>query len=279
MHYLLKIASILLFFPLGINSVLAQTKAELKNQIEDIIAKYDATVGVAVHSNDFTDSLIINGEKHYPLQSVYKVHLGIVVLDQIDKGKLKLDQVIDITKQHVNTDIYSPIRDKYPNGTSMSIGKIIKYSIAQSDNVACDVLFELLGGPDFVQQYFINHNYENLSIKWTEEIQQHNWDLQFENWTTVSSVNRILFDYYQNTDKLLSDESHLFLWNTMRETQTGQNQLKANLPKGTVIAHKTGFSGQHKETGEIAAMNNVGVITLPNGEVFYISVFVTESQE
>jgi len=273
------ISTVLLSLIFSVNSVMAQTKTELEKQIFDIIAKYNATVGVAIHNTDFTDSLIINGQKKYPLQSVYKVHLGIAILDQVDKGKLKLDQAITITKQQVNTDIYSPIKDKYPNGTTMNMSEILKYSIAQSDNVACDVLFELLGGPDFVQQYFTAHDYHDLSIKWTEEIQQHNWDIQFENWTTVSSVNKILFDFYHNDKKLLSEKSNQFLWNTMRETKTGQNQLKANLPKGTIVAHKTGSSGSHKETGEIAAMNDVGVVSLPDGEVYFISVFVTQSKE
>ncbi|MCV6021025.1 hypothetical protein OFO93_31440, partial [Escherichia coli] len=42
-------------------------------------------------------------------------------------------------------------------------------------------------------------------------------------------------------------------------------------------AHKTGTSGINN--GIAAATNDVGVITLPNGQLIFISVFVAESKE
>ncbi len=51
------------------------------------------------------------------------------------------------------------------------------------------------------------------------------------------------------------------------------------MPEGTVVAHKTGWSGTNKETGITAAVNNIGIVFLPNGEYFIISVFVSESKE
>ncbi len=65
----------------------------------------------------------------------------------------------------------------------------------------------------------------------------------------------------------------------MKETKTGNNRLRGQLPEGTTVAHKTGWSGKHKETGITAAVNNIGLIFLPNGEYFTISVFITESLE
>ena len=51
------------------------------------------------------------------------------------------------------------------------------------------------------------------------------------------------------------------------------------MPEGTIVAHKTGWSGTNKETGITAAVNNIGIVFLPNGEYFIISVFVRESEE
>ena len=65
----------------------------------------------------------------------------------------------------------------------------------------------------------------------------------------------------------------------MKGTKTGKNRLRGQLPQGTVVAHKTGWSGRHKETGITAAVNNVGIVFLPNGKYFTISVFVTDSKE
>lgn len=257
----------------------AQKKEQLKIAIDSILAKYQAKVGIAIHNHDYTDSLTVNGDFHFPFQSVYKFHLGIVILDQVDKGKLSLDQPIKISKEAVTTEMYSPIKDKYPNGVTLPLREVLEYTIAASDNVGCDVLFELLGGPEYVQKYFEDKGYSNLSIKLIEAVQQKEWNRQFENWTTVGSSNQILYDYYTNSKKLLSASSHQFLWDTMRGTTTGPDRLKGDLPKGTVVAHKTGYSGRNRTTGIIAALNDVGVVSLPNGEVYYISVFVTDSEE
>jgi len=51
------------------------------------------------------------------------------------------------------------------------------------------------------------------------------------------------------------------------------------LPRGTTVAHKTNWSGTNKETGITAAVNNIGIVFLANGEYFIISVFVSESKE
>lgn len=257
----------------------AQNKEQLKTDIENILAKYKAKVGVAIHNHDYTDSLIVNGDYHFPFQSVYKYHLGIAILDQVDKGVLALDQPVKISKEAVTTEMYSPIKDKYPNGVTLTLREVLVYTIAASDNVGCDVLFELIGGPEHVQKYFEDKGYSNLSIKLIEAVQQKEWNRQFENWTTVGSSNQILYDYYTNSKKLLSASSHQFLWDTMRGTTTGPDRLKGDLPKGTVVAHKTGYSGRNRTTGVIAAVNDIGVVSLPDGKVYYISVFVTDSEE
>lgn len=258
---------------------IAQNKEQLKTDIENILAKYKAKVGVAIHNHDYTDSLIVSGDYHFPFQSVYKYHLGIAILDQVDKGVLALDQPVKISKEAVTTEMYSPIKDKYPNGVILTLREVLVYTIAASDNVGCDVLFELIGGPEHVQKYFEDKGYSNLSIKLIEAVQQKEWNRQFENWTTVGSSNQILYDYYTNSKKLLSASSHQFLWDTMRGTTTGPDRLKGDLPKGTVVAHKTGYSGRNRTTGVIAAVNDIGVVSLPDGKVYYISVFVTDSEE
>ena len=47
------------------------------------------------------------------------------------------------------------------------------------------------------------------------------------------------------------------------------------LPDGTVVAHKTGTS--QTVNGVTAATNDVGLVTLPNGQHLAIAVFVSDS--
>ena len=64
----------------------------------------------------------------------------------------------------------------------------------------------------------------------------------------------------------------------MKETETGKNRLKGQLPKETVVAHKTGSPGANQE-GLTAAVNDFGIVSLPDGRYYYISIFVTNSKE
>lgn len=256
-----------------------QSIDSLRQHIKQIAASTNTVVGVSIVGNNGKDTIAVNAERHFPMQSVFKFHIALTMLSEIDKGNFSLDQKIKIQKKDLVPEIYSPIREKYPKGTTLTIAEILKYMVSQSDNIGCDVLLRLLGGPQFVENYFLNNKFKDISIKINEEVMQNNWDLQFQNWTTPKAANQVLASFYSNSQKLLSQESHDFIWKIMRETSTGLDQLKGKLPEGTVVAHKTGWSGRNKTTGITAAVNDVGVVFLPTGQHFFISVFITDSKD
>ena len=256
----------------------AQTTDALRKKIQQIASSKNAIVGVAIMGNNGRDTISLNAERHYPMQSVFKFHIALAVLSQIDEGKFWLDQKIAIQKKDLLPNLYSPIRDDYPNGASLPISKILAYTVSSSDNVGCEVLLRLIGGPKVVDDYFIKNNIKDVSIKFNEEEQQANWDLQIQNWTTPIAANKTLATFYYNRQKLLSKKNYDFIWKLMKKTETGESRLRGQLPKGTIVAHKTGSSGTNKE-GLTAAVNDIGIIFLPNGQYFFISVFVTNSKE
>jgi beta-lactamase class A len=268
----------MLLFLATSSKIFAQTTDLLKEQIQRIVSTKNALVGVSISGNNGKDTISLNGDRHYPMQSVFKFHIALVVLSQIDEGKLSLDQKIEILKKDLLPNLYSPLRDDYPNGTMLPISKILEYTVSQSDNVGCDVLLRLLGGTQTVEDYFVKNNFQDIKIKINEEVMQNNWDLQYQNWTTPITSNKILQAYYYNNPKLLSQNSYDFIWKIMRETSTGKNRIKGELPQAAIVAHKTGLSKTNKE-GLTAATNDIGIVFLPNGEHFFISVFVTNSKE
>lgn len=261
------------------NQTPAQSKDELQQKIQQIVASKKAVVGVSIVGNNGKDKISINGEKRFPMQSVFKFHIGLAMLSEIDKGKFSLEQKVEITTRDVSLDLYSPIKEKYPNGTTLTIAELLEYTVSASDNVGCEVLLRMLGGPKSVETYFVKNKFKDVSIKINEEVMQANWDPQFKNWTTPKAASKVLESFYFNKKKLLSQKSYAFLWKVMRETETGQNRLKGQLPVGTIVAHKTGSSGVNKATGITAAVNDIGIVFLPNGKHFLISVFVTDSKE
>jgi len=252
----------------------------LRNKLEQIVSDKNAVVGVSIIGNNGKDTLSLHGDRRFPMQSVFKFHIALAVLSEIDKGKLSLDQKIEIGKDELlPEDFWSPLRDENPNGGSFTIERLIQYSVSHSDNTACDVLIRLIGTPKTVEEYIKKSGIDDIQITFNEEEMQAKWENMFQNWTTPKAASETLKLFYENRSNLLSKGSYDFFWKTNKETTTGANRIKGQLPNKTIVAHKTGWSGTNKETGITAAVNNLGIVFLPNGDYFIISVFVSESKE
>jgi len=243
----------------------------LRQKIQQIAASTDGTLGIGIKELGGKDTLTFNGKGHFAMQSVYKFHLGLAVLNQVDKGKLKLDQKIFVKKTDLLPNLWSPLREKYPNGeVEVSLREILQYTVSQSDNSGCDILFGLMGGPKVVDKYIKSIGIKDVAIHTTEEEMQSDYNVQFRNWSTPWSAVLLLEKFYQK--KHLSTNSHDFMWKTMTETTTGPNKIKGLLPSGTIVAHKTGYSGTYG-TGVIVATNDIGIVQLPNGKHFTVAIF------
>ncbi len=278
MKRLFLLTSILFLF---LTNCKAQYNSQLlRNKIEHIISDKNAVVGVSIIGNNGKDTLSLHGDRRFPMQSVFKFHIALAVLSEIDKGNLSLNQKIKIGKDELLPEAFwSPLRDENPNGGSFTIEKLIQYSVSHSDNTACDVLIRLIGTPKTVEKYIKKSGIDDIQITFNEEDMQAKWENMFQNWTTPKAASETLKLFFENKNSLLSKSSYDFFWKTNRETTTGKNRIRGLLPTETIVAHKTGWSGTNKKTGITAAVNNIGIVFMPNDKYFIISVFVSESKE
>ncbi|HEX2933867.1 MAG TPA: class A beta-lactamase, subclass A2 [Bacteroidales bacterium] len=255
--------------------IFAQKNA-LRQKITNIIAQQHADVGVAIWGLESNDTLSINGNRHYPMQSVFKFHIAMAVLNKVDNGQLSLSQPLHITKSDLLPNTWSPLRDTYPNGNvNIPLSEILDYTASQSDNNGCDILLRLIGGPKTLQHYIDSLGIPDFSIKAGEEEMSKDWNVQFSNWTTPLSAAQALRKFYER--KMLTENSTAFLWKLMANTPTGAKRIKGGLPKDAVVAHKTGTSGSN-EQGISAAVNDIGIVVLPDSSHFAICVFVSNSK-
>jgi beta-lactamase class A len=260
-----------------ISSVVFSQKSVLEQKINSIIKDKKATVGIGILGFENGFSYYKNGDKKLPMQSVFKFHIAAAVLDYVDKGKLSLDQKILLDKSNLLENTWSPLRDKYPDGNvEVPLSEIIEFTVAKSDNNGCDILLKLLGGTNTVQKFMDSKGVKGFQIKYNEEAMHKDWDVQYENYSTMKSTVDILKKFYDG--KLLSKKSTDYLMKVMLSTSTGLNKLIEQLPKNTPIARKTGASGKNN-AGLTGAENEIAIVTLPNGKHYAISVFVSNSME
>lgn len=216
----------------------------------------------------------LNAQDHFPLQSVYKLPISMAVMKQVDAGKIKLEQTVPVTKSDfVGAGQHSPIRDRNPSGTQLTVSELIRFTISESDGTASDVLMKLVGGSQVVQAYLTDLGIADWKIVDTESALGRDHSLQFRNWATPDAAVTLLRALHDKRG--LSESSQALLLKYMIESTPGAKRLKGLLPAGTIVAHKTGTSGTEK--GITAATNDIGIITLPNGKHLAIAVFVSES--
>lgn len=249
----------------------------LKEHIKVIIKDKKATVGVAIILNG-KDTLTINDTDQYPMMSVYKFHQALAVCNYLKQNNLPLTTMLHLDKKFFKPDTYSPLRDKYPQGNiDLSLGELLTYTLQLSDNIACDILFDYIGGVKVVDEYIHTLGIKDVSINATEDQMHQNVEDCYENWSTPLAAAHLLEIF--TTDKVLRNEYTDFIKRTMIECQTGRDRLPAPLlENGIIIGHKTGTSDKNSR-GEYIGINDIGFVTLPDGRRYTIAVFVKNSQE
>lgn len=252
-------------------------KDSFRQKINKIIRSVDGAVGVAVMHSDKMDTLTVNGHSRFPMQSVYKFPLGLAVLHKVDKGEFSLQQKIHIGKDELHPNTWSPLAKKYPQGNvDVALEEILQYTVSESDNNGCDILFRMIGGPAKVQEYIRQLGINDMSILNTEEEMSKGWDIQFDNWSTPVAMMRLLEMFHKKN--ILTSSSGEIMQKWLVGTPTGPRRIKGLLPAEIIVAHKTGTGGQN-DPGVIPALNDVGVVTLPDGTHFIIAVFISNSVE
>ena len=241
------------------------------------MSKTNAKFGVAWKHLENGDTGMVNGNDRFPMQSVYKFPLAMAVLNQVDQGKLSLGQMIRVTPQDYSANTWSPMMTKYPDAhMALPLSEILMCTVTHSDNVACDILFRIMGGPKKVEKYIRKLGISDMAIRYTEEEMHEKWEVQFKNWCEPHAMLRLLEIFHEG--KALSAESNSLLRKMMEETTTGAKRIKGRLPSEVVVAHRTGFSGRDA-SGKIAAVNDVGIIRFPDGSHLLLAVYITDSAD
>ncbi|WP_332027625.1 class A beta-lactamase, subclass A2 [Kaistella sp.] len=249
----------------------------LKKEILQITKGKNATVAVSVLDFENNKSVHIKGNAKLPMLSVFKFHIALAVLNEVDQGKLSLDKNIFIKKSDLLENTWSPIRERFPEGNiEIPLRELIKYTVAESDNNGCDILLRLIGGTETVQKFINSKGIRNFTIKVNEEQMHKGFEFMYLNVTTTNSANQLLQDFFNK--KIVSKTSTDFLMTTLLETSTGRNKIVAQLPENIPVAHKTGSSGKD-DKGLTIAENDIGIVTLPDGRHYAISIFVSDSME
>jgi beta-lactamase class A len=261
-------------------------------------------MGVAAIHIESGHRITLKSSERFPMASTYKLPIAIHLLTLVDEGKEQLERLIKIEPKDIRPGGV-PLTDEFKLGESaVSLGDLLEMMLTASDNTASDLILRLAGGPQAVTARMRSLGIEDLSID--RSTIEHVFDLfglplpPESDWgpgryvsvltsvpadeqrtaakqyardprdtSTPEAMASLLVHVYRKN--LLQPETAKLLLGIMHRCQTGDARLKGLLPAGTEVAHKTGTA--------LGIINDVGVITLPNGAGHIaIAVFIKGSE-
>ena len=233
-------------------------------------------VGVSVMLLETGETASLNPGERYPMQSVYKLPIGMAVLQRIDLKQLTLDQRVTVRpSDFVSPGQYSPIRDRFPKGTDLTVSELLELTLSQSDGTGSDVLLRLAGGPDGVMAFLQSIGVSEVQVVTTEKAMGlGDNSVQYRNWATPRGMLGLLVAVHRGSGLTPESQAHLLQW--MTQVTRGEGRIKGKLPAGTIAARRTGSSGTIG--GVTAATNDTGIVTLPDGRHMAVVVFVSDSR-
>ena len=233
---------------------------ELERRLKIIADGAQGTVGLSVIHIESGKTVSINGNSQLPLYSVYKLPLAITVLKDVEEKRLRLDQKIHLTPAELVQG--TPGNNAlWRKPVDYTLEQLLEFSISRSDNTSSDKLVELVGGPLKVTERMRSLGFQNLDIHISsgEFVKTR----QNPNTGSADDLANLLVQLHQG--KILQAAQVNLLLGFMQRATTGMHRLRGDLPRGTLVADKTG-SGEADAVTQVAKVtNDVGIITLPSG--------------
>lgn len=245
--------------------------SSLDERIDSLLSGKRMTVGVSAVCGSF--SYVRNARVRFPLMSVFKVHVAMKVLSDLAAGGTSLDTIVHVERAMLHENTYSPLRDAYPTGdVDISVAELMRYSVAESDNNACDILIAMAGGVRQIDRYVRSLGVKGFRLKYDEDGMHRDLTNCYDNWSRPEAMTQLMQLIFESNTPLYEP-----LRRIMAATVTGADKIRAGVPEGLHIAHKT--SSSDRIDGIKTGDNDVAVVRMPSGRNCYITVFIKDSAE
>ena len=279
--------------------------AGLASDLHELWRAFPGRTGIAIRRIDGDWAIDERGDEFFPQQSVSKLWVALTLLDKVDRGQARLDATLTITPDDL-TLFHQPLaaRVRREGAVQDTAGNLLELAITGSDNTANDTLLRYAGGPDAVRQFLAQRSLGRIRYGPGERLlQSHIAGLEWQQRYSVGSnfqvarndvplaLRQQALDHYLADPEdgasplaitaaltrlargdLLSPGSTRLILDTLARTHSGPQRLRAGVPAGWQVMHKTG-TGQELG-GTATGYNDIGILTAPDGTRYAVAVML-----
>jgi len=218
-------------------------------------------LGFVAHDMDSGRRLAWRGDERFVYCSTFKMYLAAATFLRVQAGQERLDRQIPVTAADMIN--HAPVTEPAVGG-SLSVEALMKGTVEVSDNPAANLLLKALGGIAPMQAFYRSLGDDSTTVnRFEPEMNRLDGDKDtITPLRSAANMKRLLID----ADTPLSAEHKAKLLRWMTDTPTGQGRIKAGLPTGWTVAHKTG-------TGGYGPTNDIGVLYPPTGGPVIVAAY------
>ncbi|WNF30921.1 class A beta-lactamase [Streptomyces sp. C11-1] len=209
--------------------------------------EYTARLGVyAVDTGSGRTVAHRDGER-FPYTSTFKALAAGAVLHK--HGLSGLERVVTYRREDLVD--YSPVTEKHV-ATGMSLGDLCDAAVRYSDNTAGNLLFDALGGPRGLQTVLAGLG-DDVTRMERRETELNEWS---PGATRDTSTPRALAEDLRAfvLGDVLGRPERARLTQWLRTNTTGDELIRAGVPKGWTVGDKTGAGGTYGTRNDIAVV-------------------------
>jgi len=233
--------------------------------LEALERRTGGRLGVAAWRRGGVDALAWRGDERFPLCSTAKAMVAAAVLARVARTPGLLDERVRYARADLVS--WSPVTEQHA-GTGMTVAELCAAALQHSDNSACNLLLDRLGGPSAVTAFArrIGDTAFRLDRRETELNAAVPGDVR--DTTTpramAASLEALLLD------EALAPDGRRRLLDWMLGCETGAERIRAGFPAGWRVADKTG-------TGSYGTTNDVGLVLPPQGDPLIVAIYFTQT--
>ena len=229
-------------------------------------ARGGGRLGFAIHDVDAGRFLRWRADERFVYCSTFKAYLAAATLLRVQSGQERLDRAIPITRADMIS--HAPVTEP-AIGASLTVEALMKGTVEVSDNPAANILIREMGGLDALRGFYRGIGDDDTRVDRLEP-EMNRLDGDKDTITPARSVLN-LFRLFVIGDVLnVENQDRLLKW--MVDTPTGPNRIKAGVPAGWRVAHKTG-------TGGYGPVNDIGLLYPPTGRPLVIAAYFHGTRE
>ena len=201
------------------------------------------------------------GDERFVYCSTFKMYLAAATLLRIQTGAERLDRAIPMTRADMVS--HAPVTEP-AIGSTLTIERLMQAVVEVSDNPAANLLLEALGGIEAMRAFYRGIGDNSTTVDRFEP-EMNRLDGDKDTITPLQSVANISH-LLVSPSTPLSTASKTILLGWMVDSPTGARRLKAGVPAGWRVAHKTG-------TGGYGPTNDIGLLYPPTGQPVIVAAY------